>query len=259
LAAGQEVRALRRSNHSATRIPLNCQPDWLTKQMSEVTIDDLQKTDTFVHLAAAGVSPQKADWATLLRTNVTDSLELWLKAVEAGIRRFIICGSCFEYGASADRYEFIPPDAPLEPTTAYGASKAAASMTALALARQKGLKLQIVRPFHVYGEGQDGANFWPSLKRAALAGEDFKMTPGEQVRDFASADEAARHILIACQDANLQPGQPRVKNLGSGNPQTLRQFAEHWWKQWHARGRLLLGALPYRTGEVMRYVPTITN
>jgi hypothetical protein len=51
---------------------------------------------------------------------------------------------------------------------------------------------------------------------------------------------------------------PVVANIGTGQPQTIRQFAEHWWKEWGATGKLLPGALPYRDNEVMRYVPEVS-
>jgi hypothetical protein len=37
----------------------------------------------------------------------------------------------------------------------------------------------------------------------------------------------------------------------------VREFAEHWWQKFEARGKLLFGALPYRADEVMRYVPLV--
>ena len=50
-----------------------------------------------------------------------------------------------------------------------------------------------------------------------------------------------------------------VKNLGSGNPQSVREFVEHWWKKFEAKGKLKLGAVPYRENEVMRFVPDLNN
>jgi len=139
LEAGHNIVALRRSPTSRPRIPINNeeqmvatgQLQWLNKAMTEVSAADLHGCDIFVHLAAAGVNPQEGDWATLFKTNVTDSLALWLEALKVGIKRFVICGSCFEYGLSGERYDFIPVDAPLEPTTPYGASKAAATIAAM--------------------------------------------------------------------------------------------------------------------------------
>jgi len=255
MAAGDEVRALRRSNGSQPRIPLDPEPEWITKGMADVSVEDFLGTDALVHLAAAGVSPQKADPETLLRVNVTESHGLWLRAAETGIRRFVICGSSFEYGRSAERFDFIPADAPLEPVCAYGASKAAASMVAIALAVEKQIELIVLRPFQVFGDGQHKSNFWPSLKAAALCGGDFLMTPGDQWRDFVPVEEVARAFVRAVRRADLRPGAPRVENIGTGVPQTLRTFGEHWWRQWGARGKLVVGARPHRAGEVMRCVP----
>ena len=215
--------------------------------------------NALVHLAAFGASPQTGcdNWEASFRWNVTASLNLWRTAVECGIRHFIVCGSCFEYGRSGERYEFIPPDAPLLPTGAYATSKAAASIAALGLAVDKSLHLAVLRLFHVFGEGEHPSRLWPSLKRAALAGEDFPMTKGEQVRDFVPVDRVAQRFLEVLDRGVASAGCPVVENVGTGQSQTLRAFAEGWWQQWQAKGQLRLGEIPYRAGEVMSYVPMI--
>jgi hypothetical protein len=58
--------------------------------------------------------------------------------------------------------------------------------------------------------------------------------------------------------APISPGQPWVRNVGSGRPTRIADFARHWWKLFEAKGTLQVGALPYRPNEVMRYVPLIT-
>lgn len=257
LSAGHDVVALRRAEKARPRILLQNEPHWLSKRMFEVTAEDFEGCDCLVHFVAAGVSPQMATWAELFDVNLVQSLNLWMKAVDAGVGRFIICGSCFEYGKSGEMYDFIPVDAPLMPTNGYGASKASASIAALALAEERGLQLAILRPFHAYGEGQHESNFWPSLRNAALRSEDFLMTAGEQVRDFQLVQDIAANFLYVVECLDLQPGIPIVKNLGSGQPQKLKDFALRVWTQLNAKGTLRLGGLPYRANEVMRYVPQI--
>jgi nucleoside-diphosphate-sugar epimerase len=257
LAAGHRVIALRRPG-SVPRIPLVVEPEWLDGALDSVAPEALRGCDALVHLAALGVSPQKAEWAELFRVNVSESLALWQRAVDAGVRQFLVCGSCFEYGQSGSRYATIPPDAPLEPVNGYGASKAAASVAVLALAVERGLSLSLLRPFHVFGEGQHRENFWPSLRAAALAGKDFPMTSGEQVRDFVPVERVAARFLAALADPP-PAGRPRIANIGTGQPQTLRAFAEEWWGRFGATGRLQPGAVPYRAGEVMRYVPELSS
>lgn len=84
------------------------------------------------------------------------------------------------------------------------------------------------------------------------------MTAGEQVRDFTPVEYVANAILAAA-TINAPRGQALIKNIGTGQPRTLRNFAEEWWRRWNARGKLLFGAVPYRDGEIMRYVPEIES
>jgi len=256
LAAGHEVIALRLPG-DRPKILLAAQPEWVDGSLADDWRDKLAGCGALVHIAALGVSPQKADWDQLFAVNVQQSLNLWLHAADAGVKRLVICGSCFEYGKSGERFEFIPVTAPLEPANAYAASKAAATMAALAMAVEKKTELLILRLFHVFGDGEEASRFWPSLRKAALAGEDFPMTAGEQIRDFVPVEMVAETFLAALARTDLLAGEPKVENVGTGKPQTLRAFAEHWWRHWNAKGKLKVGAVPYRPNEVMRYVPEI--
>lgn len=256
LAARHYVFAVRRPG-GRMRMPLSQEPIWLEGHLDGDWSAMLSQCDALVHLAAAGVSPQTADWDGLFDVNVRQSLDLWRQAAKAGVKRLVICGTCFEYGRTGERCEFIPTNAPLEPTHAYAASKAAATMAATALAIEQQIELLVLRPFHVFGEGEATERFWPSLQKAALAGEDFPMTAGEQIRDFVAAERVAEHFASALARTDLRAGEPKIENVGSGKPQTLRAFAEHWWKQWGAKGKLKFGDVPYRIHEIMRYVPEI--
>ena len=257
LSAGHEVVALRRKSTSRPRIELLREPTWLTKSMAEVDIADLSDVGAIVHLAAVGVSPRVAPWDELLKWNVVVPAQLFVAATRAGAMRWIVAGSFAEYGRAGLRYEFIPPGAPLEPTFAYAASKAAGAVLFRTLAIESRAQLNYLRLFSVFGEGQHPSNLWPMIHRAALAGDDLPLTAGEQVRDFIAVEQVAAELLAAAVDERVEPGVARVRNVGSGRPQTVRQFAEHWWREFGARGRLRFGALPYREDEMMRYVPLL--
>ena len=258
LAAGHAVTAVVRPGSSAWR---DAPPGLrvLPAALPEVTAGALAGCEVLIHLAAHGVVAGGDDWEPCFRVNLTESLQLWRQAADAGVRRLVVGGSCFEYGRSGERYEFIPVDAPLEPTGAYHASKAAATMAAFGLAVARRREVVVLRPFHVFGEGEAATRLWPSLRRAALAGEDFPMTPGGQVRDFVPVETVARRFLDWATVRPLAAGAPVVENIGTGRPVTIRAFAESWWREWRAAGRLQVGALPYRANEVMRYVPQIDS
>lgn len=258
-AAGHEIIALRRSPDSRPRIPLHKEPHWLDKPMQDLEAEDFSDCSQIVHLAAHSANVPYDTLDNCIIHNVLAPLSMFRAGIEAGIKRFIVAGSCFEYGTSGERYEFIPTDAPLEPTASYPASKAAASVAFHALACELNLELLILRIFQVYGEGELESRFWPSLRKAALAGDDFPMTTGQQVRDFISVEQVAKTFLESLDRRNIHPGQPLVENLGSGKAMSLIDFARREWEKFAGSGKLLEGAVPSRPNEVMRYVPQVES
>ncbi len=256
LDSGHEVVGLRRSNKSE-KIALPRQPIWVKGTLESDVRKVAGGCEAIIHLAAYGVNPSFDSWQEAFRWNVSGSIHLLSQAKLMGIKRVVIAGSCSEYGRSAERHERVPCDAPLEPISAYGASKAAFTLAAMAFARENDLELVVLRLFHVYGEGESPERLWPSLKKAALAGEDFPMTLGEQIRDFTPVEFAAENLLYYAVEAIISRGEPQLHNLGTGRPMSLSSFAEKQWAKFRATGRLKLGEIPYRDNEVMRYVPLV--
>ena len=252
-----KVTALRRGS-SQPCIDIGRDSLWLVKAMDSLESSDFSGMDALVHLASVGVSPKTATWADLLYWNVSVMVDLLEKAHAAGVRRFVLAGSSAEYGLAADRYDFIPADAPLLPTSPYAASKAAGFIAANTFAIEKSIELYYLRIFSAYGEGQYINNFWPALRSAALNGEDFEMTPGGQIRDFVPVESVVKSLLHAIEDRNIASTKmPFVANVGSGRPMSMIHFAEKCWTEWGAKGRIIAGAKPYRPKEPMRYVPLI--
>lgn len=256
-AAGCEIIALRRTPESQPRIPLIKEPVWLDGKMEEVTSEDLYGCDILLHLAAYGATPQPATWQGCFRVNVLDTLRLLESARAAGIRGIVAAGSYAEYGSAGLRYDFIPPDAPLEPIGSYAASKAAASIAIRSFAEKASMSLVYGRVFSAYGAGQFEKNLWPSLKRAALAGENFEMTLGEQIRDFVPVTDVATWFLNALDLCSKQGDTASFWNVASGKPVSLADFCKYWWREFGSSGELKVGAIPYRESEIMRYVPEV--
>jgi nucleoside-diphosphate-sugar epimerase len=254
-----KVTALRRGS-SQPCIDIGKEPLWLVKEMDSLEPIDFSGVDALVHLASLGVSPKTATWRDLLYWNVTVMMDLLEKAHAAGVRRFVLAGSSAEYGLAADKYDFIPADAPLLPTSPYAASKAAGFIVANTFAIEKSIELSYLRVFSAYGEGQYINNFWPSLRAAALSGQDFPMTPGEQVRDFMPVERVAEAFLHSIEDLGVvKNGVPFVANVGTGHPMSMLEFAEKCWTEWGAKGRIVAGAKSYRANEPMRFVPKVTK
>ena len=251
---GHEIVALKRES-SQPRIAISKDPAWITGQLDKNLTREFDGCDVLVHFAAHSANEPYDTLENCLHWNLTASIKLIRQAIASGIKKFLIAGSCVEYGQSGERFDFIPTDAPLEPTSSYSTSKAAATLALRQLCIESNLQLQILRIFQVFGAGENKNRLWPSLRKAAMAGKDFPMTEGEQIRDFVPVSTVAKKFIDALSFTDVRPGQPEISNVGSGNPQTILNFSEFWWKKWKAKGKLLPGALPYRDNEVMRFVP----
>lgn len=256
LIDGHEMICLTRSKRQ-TKIKLPSEPTWIKGNLESDIRYALEGCNAIIHLASYGVDPDFDSWIEAYRWNVVASKNIWNQAKDSGIERFIIAGSCSEYGRTAESFENIPPNAPLDPVDVYGASKAAASITATTFSRMNNLELAVLRPFHVFGDGENQKRLWPSLKKAALNGKDFPMTLGEQIRDFTPVELVAEKFIFFATQAKLKKGIPQVHNLGTGKPMTVKKFTEYHWDKLGAKGSLKPGKIPYRKNEVMRYVPLI--
>lgn len=231
---------------------------WIDKDLDEDFEEELRDCDALIHLAAHSVIPPYKPLSECLYWNVFAAIKLLEAAERADVRNVIMAGSCFEYGLSANDYEKIPPNAKLKPVETYGVSKALATEACMAFAKGKQIKLQVLRIFQVYGDGENERRFWPSLKKAALSGNDFPMSSGEQIRDFIHVSKVCDVFLRAI-SVDIVPGKPVIRNVGTGVGTTLLDFAKEWWSTWGATGQLIPGAIGLRPGELHRIVADIDS
>jgi nucleoside-diphosphate-sugar epimerase len=257
LKVGHELYCLKRKD-SKSRIKLEKEPNWIIGNLDESFQTNIFKDiEVIVHLAAHSANVPYDTLENCLYWNLTAPLKLFNQALKAGVQNYLVAGSCFEYGKSGERYDFIPSDAPLLPTMTYPTSKAAASTAFTGWTAINNVKLLYLRIFQVYGEGELETRFWPSLKKAALEGTDFPMSKGEQIRDFINVQDIATKFIEKIDFRNIEFGSTYFTNVGTGKSQSLKEFAEFWWQRWNAKGKLLFGTIPYRENEVMRFVPKI--
>mgnify|MGYP001204144690 CR=1 FL=1 len=252
-----EITAIKRNAESKPRIVLTKQPKWITKKFSALNKNDFDESEILIHLAAHSANFPYDTLENCLKVNVFDTLKIFNLAYEAGIRKFVMTGSCFEYGKKGEDYEYIPPDCSLFPTQSYPTSKAAASIVLTQWALEKEVSLKILRLFQVYGDGELKTRLWPTLKEKAINGLDFKMTKGAQIRDFIKVQDVGNIIIKEAED--VKNNKILIKNIGSGKPRKLSDFVLEAWKKFDAKGKIEFGYFPYRQNEVMRFVPDTVN
>ncbi|MDC0671119.1 NAD-dependent epimerase/dehydratase family protein [Nannocystis radixulma] len=168
-------------------------------------------------------------------------------AAARGARRVVYVSSGEVYGVQPVPFN---EDAQRLGDTAYARAKIRGEDEVRAAAAGLGIEAVIVRPGVVYGPGQRPGMLIPALLAALRAGQRFACTPGEQTRDFVHVADVAR-MIARCAEDDAPAG---AYNAGTGVESSVAMVVRALaWRL--GRSELVeLGALPYRAGEVMRYV-----
>ncbi len=226
----------------------HCSPHTLTFDVRDAeavhAAVDQADPDVVFHLAAVGVTNPAIDPLEALRINAGGTVNLLEALRGRNVQRVVLVGTSHEYGARQTRER-------LDPYSPYAASKVASWAYGRMYWRAYGLPTVTVRPFQVYGPGQPEKALIPSAIKAALSGEDFPMTTGEQELDFVYAEDVIAGMVAAA-------GAPDIAghsfDIGTGAGHTVRSVVDQIWQLTDAVGDVLAGTLPSRPGEPTRLV-----
>ncbi len=162
---------------------------------------------------------------------------------DVGCKTFVGVGTNFEYDATTG---YVSEESPLRPQSLYAASKVGLYHVLEALSAQRGFRHAWARIFYQYGPREDERRLVPAVILPQLRGEESRLTAGEQVRDFLHVEDVGEAIAqIALSDVR------GAVNVGSGVPIRVRDLAKTIAELCGGRGKLALGALPYRSGDPM--------
>lgn len=190
------------------------------------------KPDAIIHLAAIA-APREAHKSPVIAWNVnlTGTFNL-AEAVRrhAGSARLVCASTSEVYGLSFNKVAGpIGEDVPLQPTTVYGATKAAADIMLAQMARD-GLNIVRLRPFNHTGVGQQPGYVVPDFARQIAlieAGtQPAKMRVGnlEAQRDFLSIEDVLDAYLTTAIGEDSKAGG--VYNISRGSPIAIRDILD---------------------------------
>jgi nucleoside-diphosphate-sugar epimerase len=207
-----------------------------------------------IHLAATGVSYESDSLDEMLRTNVLGTENL-LAAADAAVTKpiVVLAGSGFEY---APQGRPISEADSIQPSSAYGVAKAAASLCAAYYAKR--YPITLLRVFSVYGPGEKSPRLLPYIIDCARIGMPAKLTAGDQLRDYAYVGDVAESFWRALSTP------PRsgllLLNIGTGNGIKVKDFAmkvAETLKSMSLTVDLEFGAVPSRASESKNYVADV--
>jgi nucleoside-diphosphate-sugar epimerase len=205
------------------------------------------RPEVVYHLGAVGVADIDVSPAWAVRVNVEGTLNL-LSALGDDYRVFVNTGTCHEYGDNEPPFR---EDQDPRPELPYAITKTAAWRFCQRLYKGKGRPIVTVRPFSVYGPRQATNTFIPACIRAACDGRAFKMTLGEQRRDWVYVTDVVEGFLRA---GTVREAVGGTFNLCTGRETTLYETAQVIVTEMEMGSTIQRGALPYRKGENWRMV-----
>jgi len=198
----------------------------------------LKECDLLIHCAASGVY-KKEEEKKIYKVNYHDSFKFLKKAFDAGCRNWIILGSSGEYGFLKKK-PMSAKYTKLKPINAYGKSKVLLFKALFNSKIKKNCKILYLRIFNVYGINEPKKRLYRSLIEAIKNKENFKMTHGEEIRDFVSIDYVTNKIYKSLKLFN-QKFFFKVKHIAKGKPIKVKDFAKYHWEKNKAKKKILLG------------------
>lgn len=190
--------------------------------------------DVVFHLAAGGAGQPFLPVEAALEQNLYGTLNLLRAAYQE------------ERSPQPQRFVVVRTPGELSAMNPYAASKAAAWQVCAMFARTQEWPIVGAMPFQAYGPGQHTRHLVSGAMNAALAGEDFPLTAGEQQRDWIYISDVIAGLL-AVGKAVLPPGL--TVDLGTGHLTRIADVVRMIYELSASDGRPLVGALPSRPGE----------
>lgn len=206
--------------------------------------------DKIYHFATVGVNPEFSDINLICDVNIKMTCELIKFAKLNNTGLFINVGSCFEYGRNEAK--LLEEDDYCYPESLYAISKHASVNMAIAYAKTSNVKLITVRPFGVFGSGENENRLAPLIIKHGLEGKTLNLTGGEQIRDFVNVKDVVTCISLLA--SSKQITYYEIYNICSNNPLSVKEFAKEIISYLKLDRNLFhFGTIPYRKNESMYF------
>jgi nucleoside-diphosphate-sugar epimerase len=247
LAAGHEVVAVTRRKPNLFPEGLSVIEADLLAPGEPQRVAAAAKADMLVHLAWSvehgqfWTDPANLDW-------VSASLALSRAAVDAGARRIVATGTCFEYDWPAEG-DCREEGTPLAGHTLYDVSKSSLRAMLQNWCSQEGISFAWGRIFYLYGPNEHPARLVADIARALAAGQPAKCSTGAVRRDFMDVRDAGAAIAALALSGATGP-----VNIGTGQAPSVAEIALALGEIAGRPDLVHIGARPDRPGEPPRIV-----
>lgn len=175
--------------------------------------------DVVYHLAAiSNVVRAIRDPVLTLKTNTFGAATLLEEARKSGVKKFIYVSSAHVYGAP--KYLPVNEAHPVAPREPYAASKIASENIVEAYGNAYGIGYAIIRPFNIFGAGQDASFLIPGVIAQALGDREIRVGNTSPTRDFLYVDDCIAGFLAVGEKG------AGIYNIGSGVETSIQDVVE---------------------------------
>jgi UDP-glucuronate 4-epimerase len=184
------------------------------------------RPEAVIHLAAlCGAKPSRERPPEFFAVNAQGTVNVLEACRRAGVTRFVLASSLTVFGQGDGPRDEASPFAPRHP---YAVSKVAAELSSLEYTRLCDLKVSVVRPTLVVGEGCKEPHAVGDFVATALRGDDVVLYgPGDHRRDFVHPLDVAQAFRLAvARLARPDAAAYETFNVSSGRDYSMRELAD---------------------------------
>lgn len=210
--------------------------------------------DAVVHCAAIHRPDEIAEGTVRsIEVNLRGTRLMLQTAAESGVRRFVHLSSAKAYGEPLG-YPSKEDDL-VNPVESYGLAKVVTEEFCRYFTAAAGMRCVALRPFSVYGLGQDlNTGYIGQLLEAWITGKPVALSGDPAyIRDFVHIDD----VVDLCLAAALRDQPFDVVNVGSGSPTTLADLVALFATL--SGAELDLSFKPARRGTIERTLADLTR
>lgn len=189
--------------------------DLLSQPQTDKVLEKL-KPKTIFHLATHGAYPYQQNEKEIIDTNIICTFNLMQACFKVGFDSFINTGTSSEYGMNMQP---MKEDDKLIPMTAYGTSKAWATLYCQYLALAQKAPIASLRLFGVYGFYEPQGRLIPNVILSLLKKEQAVLIAPDFVRDFVFVNDVINAYLMAAEQKISG-----IFNIGSGTQTSLKDI-----------------------------------
>lgn len=181
----------------------------------------------------------------LYKVNVEGTYNLLQALSTCNYTKFIFSSSSEVYGTT-NKSPFTENQIPL-PASPYSLTKLMAEELIKTYSTIKHKPYIIMRLFNFYADDMPENFFYSQLVNTLTRNEEFKMTSGEQIRDFLPVEQVLDYIIKLTERDN---NNYEIVNICSGTGVKLKEFALKTAKTIEKEHLLKIGSIEYRDNEV---------